>query len=442
MRDSAVLSTLLERLLGRHGLVFGAIALVAAGVFGNALFVHPLDPDNLVALSVGPLHHPWDYFSGAAHTVYRPFYRPTAELTLWVQYHVLGLQPHSYFAVNIGLWVACAWVLYGYVYVATGSRAFGAAAALATMLDGRAILATLWILERQSSIAFLLGFACLLSVLVPGGRRRLLWGAIFVVLLVAALSKEYALAFAVAVPLFAYLRRLRDWPAFAAAGVTSVAAYAVFRFGIAGGAAGRFCDQMGEVRTGPRTICYSDYASFDNFGQKVWNAVASLVGTYLPPLFDPFGTLVTPSARGLVVPAIVTAASVIAYVKRPRWALPLLALVVLNAGLNFVLFRTRNQLIGLGAAYASAAIGLQWAYVQAAPRLGRWATTAAAGGAALVIGWLALQAVLRPRTVQTFQQTAAVSDACDAARRFTKEIDPSVVRRLKERYALPNLDCR
>src|SRR5438045_6977993 len=161
MRDSAVLGPLLDRLLGRHGLVLGGIVLVAAGVLGSALFVHPLTPDNLEAMSVGPLHNPWDYFSGAAHTAHRPFYRPTAELTLWLQYRIFGLDPHTYFGVNIALWVLCAWALYAYVQVATGSRIFGAAAALATLLDGRAILATLWILERQSTIAFLAGLGAL-----------------------------------------------------------------------------------------------------------------------------------------------------------------------------------------------------------------------------------------------------------------------------------------
>src|SRR5438046_408838 len=138
---------------------------------------------------------------------------------------------------------------------------------------------------------------------------------------------------------------------------------------------------------------------------------------------------------------MVTAAALVAYVKRPRWTLPLLALVVVNAVLNFVTFRTRNQLIGIGAAYGAAAIGLQWLYVQAAPRAGRYAVAAATAGAALLVGWLALQAVLRPRTVQTFEQTSATSNACDAARLLPQEISRSVVRRLKERYHLPNPGC-
>ena len=441
VRDSAGLSSLPDRLLSRHGLVLGGILLVAAGVLGSAIYVHPLTPDNLEAMSVGPLHHnPWDYFSGGAHTAHRPFYRPVAELALWLQYHVLGLDPHTYFAVNIGLWVLCAWALYAYVWAATESRVLGAAAALATLLDGRAILATLWILERQSSIAFLCGSGALLLVLVPL-RRRPLAVSIGLLLLVAALAKEYGLAFVVAVPLLAWLRRLRDWPWVAAAGGAALALYVILRFGVAGGASGRFCDEMGYFRS-TRTVCYSDYASFDHLHQKLWNAFASLVGTYLPPLFDPFGTLASPSARSLVVPAIVTLAAVVGYVKRPRWALPLLALAVLNAALNFVLFRTRNQLIGIGAVYAAAAIGLHWLYLHTVPRAGRYAVVAATAGALLVVGWLALQGALRPRTVQTFERNAAASNACDAARRFTREIDRSVVRRLKDRYGLPNPDCR
>lgn len=448
MRDSASgeegrplnerVAAALQRAVGRHGLALGAILLVAAGVFGNALFVHPLDPDNMVALSVGPLHHPWDYFSGAAHTLRRPFYRPAAELTLWLQYHVLHLQTHSYFAVNIGIWVVCAWLSYAYVAVATGSRVLGSLAALAAMLDGRAILATLWILERQSTIALACGLGALLLALVPMRRRRLLGASIFALLLVAALAKEFGLAFAVAVPLLAYLQRL-DWKPVAVAAAAAVGLYAVLRFGVAGGAAGQLCDQMGYFRH-TRTVCYSQ-TPFSNVKQQVYNAVASFVGTFLPPLFNPDGGLLTPSVRGLVVPVIVSAAAVVGFVRRPRWSLPLLVLVAVNALLNFVLYRSRNQVIGLTALYAAAAIGLEWLYVRVAAQAGRRAFLVAGVGGAVAVFWLAEQAVLRPRTVQNFQRVAAASDPCEVLPRFPKEIDRSVVRILKERYHRPDPGC-
>jgi hypothetical protein len=437
-RLGTLLTSILDRLLRCHGLVLGGIALVALGVFGGALFVHPLDPDNLVALSIGPKHSLADYFSGGAHSMFRPAYRPFAELTLWLQYHVLGLQPHSYFFVGILLWVACGWLVYGFVSLATGSRSFAALAALATLLDARGILAVLWILERQATLALLLGFSALLLVLVRG-RPRLVLAAVVALLLAAALSKEYGLAFAIAVPLFAWLQA-RPWKPVALSSLGAVVLYVILRFAVAGGAAGRFCDDMGYFHS-TRTVCYSNYASLSDFKQHLWNAAASLAGTFFPSLFDSFGTLVTPSARSLVVPAIVAAAALVAAVKVPRWTLPLLVLLVLNAALNFVLYRTRNQLIGYAALYAAAAIGLQWLLLQARPRLGRWATAVVLGAALLAVGWLGDQAVLRPRTVQSFQQTSAASDACAALHGYPTEIDASVVRRLKERYHLPRPSC-
>jgi hypothetical protein len=426
------LGPLLERLLGRHGLVLGGILLIAAGVFGNALFVHPLDGDNLVALSVGPLHSAGDFFTGGAHSAYRPAYRPAAELTLWVQYHLLHLQVHSYFAVNIVLWALCACAVYAFTVLATGSRAFGAAAGLATMLDGRGILAVLWILERQTSLALLCGFAALLLVLVPVRRPRLLWAAVFALLLLASLAKEYGLAFVVAVPLFAYLQR-RSWRPLGVVAGGALALYLVLRLGVAGGATTRFCDQMGYFRS-TRTVCYSDYASLHDVKQHAWNAAASFVGTFFPQLFDDFGAIVTPGARGLVVPAIVAAAALVGFVRRPRWTLPLLALIVLNALLNFVLYRTRNQVIGVAALYSAAAIGLEWAWVRVAPRLGGRAVFAAAAASLVAAGWLAQNAVLRPRTVQSFQQLAAASDACASLRRYPKIVSPAVVRGLQAKY--------
>jgi hypothetical protein len=438
MRDSGVLGELLERLLGRHGLVLGGIFLVAAGVFGNALFVHPLDGDNLVALSVGPLHSAGGFFTGAAHSTYRPAYRPAAELTLWLQYHLVHLQTHSYFAINIFVWALCACAVYAYAVLATGARALAAAAGLATMLDARGVLDVLWILERQTSLALLCGFSALLLVLSPPRRPRLLWGGVLALILVASLAKEYGLAFIVAVPLLAWLQS-RRWRPVALASAGSLVLYAVLRLGAAGGATTRFCDQMGYFRS-TRTVCYSDYASLSDLKQHAWNALASFVGTFFPQLFDDFGALVTPGARGLVVPAIVTAAALLAFVRRPRFSLPLLALIVLNALLSFVLYRTRNQVIGVAALYAAAAIGLEWAWVQVAPRLGRYAAAAAAVASLLVVAWLAQNAVLRPRTVQSFQQMAGASDPCPSLRRYHQIVSPAVVRGLQERYGLP--PCR
>ena len=136
------------------------------------------------------------------------------------------------------------------------------------------------------------------------------------------------------------------------------------------------------------------------------------------------------------MPAVVAALAAGAAWKRPRFGLPLLALVVLNALLNFVLYRTRNQLIGFAAIYSAAAIGLQWLWLHVQPRVGRWAPLAGGAAAALVLVWLAQQAVLRPRTVQSFQEVAAKSNPCDAQRRFKTEIDPAVASTLKQRYRI------
>jgi hypothetical protein len=423
---------LLERALGRHGLIVGGLALVAVGVYGGAVFVHPLDADNLVSLSVGTRSDPSDYFTGDAHGFYRPAYRPFAELTLWVQNHLVGLQIHSYFAVNIAIWAAVAMLVYALVVVATDSRVAGAAAAGATLLDPRGILAILWILERQSSLALLLGLTALLLALLPA--RPAVWISIGLLILCSAMSKEFGLAFAVAVPLLAWLQR-RPWRPIALASVGAVVLYVILRLGVAGGATSRFCDEMGYFRR-TREVCYDNYGGFGHIGQQAYNVLASLVGTFLPPLFDSFGTIVTPSARSLVVPAIVTALAALAAWQRPRWALPLLSLVVLNAVLNFVLYRTRNQLIGFAALYSTAALGLHWLWLQVAPRAGRWAPAVAVCGAVLVLGWLAQNAVLRPRTVQSFQEIAANSNPCDAQRRFRDVIDPAVVSTLKRRYGV------
>jgi hypothetical protein len=255
-----------------------------------------------------------------------------------------------------------------------------------------------------------------------------------VLLLLSAMSKEYGFAFALVVPLAAWLLK-RPWRELAYTSAAVIGLYAVLRLAVAGGATARFCDEMGYIRR-TREVCYDDYLSFEHIAQKLYNAGASLVGTFLPALFDGFGMLVAPSARPFTVQVIVTALAAIALWKRPRWALPLLALVVVNALLNFVVYRTRNQLIGFAAVYSMAGIGLHCLWGQVSPRFGRWAPVAAGGAAALILGWLAQQAVLRPRTVQSHQELAARSNPCDAERRFRGVIDHEVVEELKRRYGV------
>src|SRR5204863_1955558 len=119
-----------------------------------------------------------------------PAYRPVPVFTLWLQYELAGLNPQSYFWVNIVLVVCMCAVLYALVYRMTGSWAAGGGAAFALLVDARGATAINTIVERQTTLACILGLLALLAALTspPKARPGLSGIAIFVLLLLAALS--------------------------------------------------------------------------------------------------------------------------------------------------------------------------------------------------------------------------------------------------------------
>jgi hypothetical protein len=301
---------------------------------------------------------------------------------------------------------------------------------------------TAWIAERQSALALLLGLVALLVALGSRPERRawIVPVAVFALLLGAALSKEYGLAFVPAVVTLAWSCRLADRRALTAAAALAVVAYAVLRLGLAGGATAEFCDEMGFFSE-PRTVCYGELSFGEALGQRSYNAGAMLVATVFPSLFDGIGTLEAPSALGLAVDGLVAALALFALLRRPRAVLPLVVLLAANGLLGFETFRERNHLIGIAALLAAAAIGLAELVPTVRRRTGRRFGLVAIVATALALSWVGLEAARRTQTITGFGQGSAAADPCEALRRYPADVDPRLVRRLAERYGLPRSDC-
>jgi hypothetical protein len=366
----------------------GLVALVAVTVLPATGFppsFQPYNGDNIWALSLGP-ESIGSYFTNLATASYRP----VTYVTLWAQYHIGGLDPSAYFAVNIALWIGCGCVVYAIGYTLGRSLLAAAVAAGLLLIDWRGMTAIVWIPERATPMACVMGgIALLLAYRLPrgGARRAVTLTGIAALLLGAALSKEYGIAFAVATAAVGLVTRPEDRGALVAVALGAVTVFAAMRAllpadaalaasdGAASGNRGLLdnCDYIGFLGHG-ENVCYGELDPIDRLLRWGWNAGATLTATFLPPLFNTTGAILLPDVlagplgeadsysgfrlSSLILPLLVSLCALVGLKRHTRVVLPLFALIVANAALNFLLFRDRNQVVGMVGLYAAVAIGL------------------------------------------------------------------------------------
>jgi len=356
-----------------HVVVLGLVAAVGLVTYRSVLATAALDWDNLQVLSSVDLATPLGLFVEPTWEA-APIYRPLAYLSVWAQYELTGVAPVPFFAVNGVLCIGCAALAYALGWRLTASWAAAAGAALLLLVDDRMLSALFLIGARTQSMAALFGLGALQVAYrgLGGPRRAARLAAVFALLLAAALSKEYGLAASGGVLVLALLGRREDRRGLAGAALAAPIVYAAVRLAATAGAeSSPFCEDMALLYV-ERTVCYGEavrdgelVAGVDRVVQYVWNICAAALATVLPFLIAPVGTLRTlgevwkeTPALSLVTGAVFFLAAVTAWVARPRHALPLLAVVLGNAALSFLIYRDRNLLPGVAAFYVSSAVGV------------------------------------------------------------------------------------
>lgn len=455
------------RRLVTHAVLLVLLATVAMVVFGVAYRTPPFDLDNLIGLSLGGVHTPGSILSADSTTTI-PSFRPFSRLTIWAQYQVLGTASASYFAVNAAVWLGVAVAVYTMVHFLVGSVPMAFFAGVFVLTDWRAQEALFWVGERQSSLAVFLGAAGLLGgyavlrrPLGPPRRRAVEAIGIGLLLLAAALSKEYGLAFAGGVAALGLLHLPRSEARdLVVAGFAALAGYILLRLALAGGAfASDYCDEaVGYFGTHLLDVCSEDRTVL----LAGYLAVATFIGTFFPMLFDDQGLLMPASAPDfktallpLFMSALLTALAVVGWVRMPRKTLPLLAVIVGNAVLSFLIYRTRNQLAGGVALYVSAATGGYIVLKALVPRaasafsmpgrglalVGIVGLFGAAVGAAVVRG-----SNLHERLV-TYQTNARDLDPCaryndaKSTEGLGAELSPEVIAEVARRWGVVSPGC-
>jgi hypothetical protein len=399
----------LAGVLIRHGCPLLILLFLVLFTYQHAFDIRPLHGDNLSILSWAARSEATSFLRG--NPLSYPEWRPLAYLTVWAQYKMVGIrQVESYFAFNIVLWVSCAYCLYAFVYQTSHSRLSALPAAAAMVSDERAVEAIKWITGRQTTLACLFGF-CALLIAGQGSLRS--WisprsGAILVLLLAAAFSKEYGLAFSGALATWSLLGGSGDRRRLAGVAVAAVTIYSVSRLAIVAGAGGDYCNEMGFFGD-VRNFCYHEAEAPVRFGQHIYNVAATFLGILSPGLFASNGRLnIDPTL--LAGSLIWLFLAVVGWTKAPRRTRLMLFLICFNAVLSYVVYRSRDQIIGMIGLYATAGVGLGYVLSWIRPRVGRqWLAAALVA----LLFWLPLQQAVEVRHLFEREVTAMLrQDPC------------------------------
>ncbi len=402
----------------------------------------PFDPDNVLTLSMAQ-EPPGHWWTGQTLS-YLPVYRPIPFTLTWLQYQFMGLEPIGYFVVNALILISCGVALFGLLYPIIGRFICALAAAFLFLTDPRTMPSVYWIGERQSSLAGLLGLLALGWLWTrthrPNKKSTGFFGQFLVpglLLMGSILSKEYGLAFLLAVSVHAWLRRYTFWKRYVGVCFLIGALYVFIRVGTSTMSFKVYSEDMGFLFW-TRQVTYSSLPFFERLAQYSYNIVATFVGTIVPVFFSGFGVLKAPSLQGsiqLLLLSPVLLCCWIALRTNPRLALAFFSLVIGNALLSFLLYRGRNHLIGLMGFYATAAVGMSWLLSRI-----RWRARAgiAWGMVLFLTGWQAMK--YRTALAQTYVAPMNEVDPCLALR--TKEVSMNTVEEIKRRFGLPNPACQ
>lgn len=413
-------------------LIFVLLLAVGIALYAPIFAIRPLRGDNLYVLAW--VHSaPFSSLLRVDPAIY-PEWRPLAYLTIWIEHHLLGIGAVPvHFFVNLLIWTTAAWLIYRIVDEVAASKPAAILAALVPFFDPRATEALTWIVERQTLIACACGLLAILFLARARDRDLTRREAVMVAvaLMASALGKEYGLAFAAAIVVFAlwHARRVT-----AIAAVAAMCGYLLLRVVVAGGAVGEYCEDMGYFTTAS-TYCHETSAS--GLAQVAYNAAASTVGTILPGLFGDLGEIgIQPrrTVRGLIWLGI----AAVGWISSGPM-LRMVALVPLfNGLLNFMLYRERNHLVGLCAFAILIGVGLaRWRPELRLVPVARTLRVAVIAALALMLSW---KAYVTSGHVAGVAAHFNGEEPCESSVR-ERRFGPRFVTLLKTQYGMSNPQC-
>jgi hypothetical protein len=358
-----------------HTLALAAVAAIGWLAFAPILGTPPIDYDNLFELSA-TLGSPRSIYPGtpeAFFTMLSAGYRPLPYFSMWAQYQLTGVASTPLFLFNIVAATLCGVATYLLAHRLTRSVVLALGVALLLLVDIRVFSSIAQIVTRTQTMACLFGLGALILAYRGGPRSGPVLAGVAALLFAALLCKEYAAAAVAAVFVLGLLRRGEGGLGLTAAAVGPMAVYTAIRIAIdpAAGATEGYCETLGYFFES-RDACYGR-ATISNVVvltgreevyQHLYNVMGGFVAIVLPVFFEGDGSIIPYSdlpdtwrvAAGLTIFAL----ALVGWIARPRQTLPLLVMVGGNALTMFLLFRSRNVLLGAAGVYVSAAVGLNF----------------------------------------------------------------------------------
>jgi hypothetical protein len=290
-------------------------------------------------------------------------YRPMMAVLLRLEYLVFGFNPPAYFTVNLALLAVVALLIYDILYRVIGEMLPATLGVLFFITDWQ-IVQTLYVIgEVQVTLAGIFGLWALWLVWF-GKERKFKPVFVFILLLASALSKEFGLAFALAVLMDAFLKRRTSWKAYAGIAVGAVVAFATLRFMVI-----------------PETPSGKVYSSTLNMLKWfTYNIASGFIFTFIN-LFRPASDGDLPSIDVLRFPAVEAWSMLIIQIvpiiilfvlgfkdkENRKIAIPFLFLLLGNSILFFFNYAFRFHFLGKIGMYAVVGFGIGYLFKKWAP---------------------------------------------------------------------------
>lgn len=409
-------------------LIFAAILAVAVAIHWPALrYARPFCCDNIAILEWADAASMPDALIGNERFPLE--WRPLPHLLVLAEYRLWGVTPlWPYLLLNLFVWSACVALVFALARRLTGS-ALGAAVATAFLLTaGQTSAISEFLMETQTAFACLFGLAAVSLALREGPSSRRTTATIAALLFAACLGKEYGLAFAAGLAVWAGLQQRRS---LALGSAAALALYLVLRATLT--VSGLGCEE--HAFFGSYRIVCLDRFDAAALTQATYNAGASLLQTLIPGLLGDDGLV------GIAPLRLVQAAFWLVFmalgVRRAPWVTLAVLVILANAALQAPLYRSRNTIVGL--TMVALLVGSGFTVLLARLRSLPWATPARLLPA-VVLAALAVRAVITSGNVSLNARHTGIQDPCVTVHQ-PFPVDAGFVRRLKTAYGLPDPDC-
>ena len=212
--------------------VFGLAVLITVCILIMGVMIHrkAIDPEALTNFKYMRELNIGDIWTGETFPGHFVTYRPLMATLLRMEYLVFGFSPPAYFTINLVMLILVAFLLYDIIFRKTGEMLPALLGTLFFITDWQIVQAIYVIGEVQITLAGFFGLSALWLFWFRKDSKILKPTAIFILLLAAAFSKEFGMAFAFAIFIYSIYKRAGNWKTYAALSVGSVLTFFVIRF--------------------------------------------------------------------------------------------------------------------------------------------------------------------------------------------------------------------